>query len=42
MQISFGGLGRHTEAAGGPAGPDELFTFFKVTPFDLHRTISGL
>lgn len=31
MQIGFGGLGRHTTAAGGPTGPDQSVIFFKAT-----------
>ena len=30
MQIIYGGLGRHTTAAGGPTGPDQSVIFFKA------------
>jgi len=30
MEIRWAGLGRHTLKAGGPAGPDEIYKFFKV------------
>ncbi|KAI4276013.1 MAG: hypothetical protein LQ337_002788 [Flavoplaca oasis] len=30
MQIRYSGLGRHTNVAGGPVGPDQLLNFFKL------------
>ena len=31
MQVRYCGLGRHTNVAGGPVGPDQLFKFNQVT-----------
>ena len=30
LQVTYGGLGRHSAVVGGPVTESELFTFFKV------------